>query len=545
MKVMTFTGKIRIYLVVVALLPPLIVLLAVYFLSERQFEFSDRQLAFNNLQKYQSFELSFQQGLRERVLDIISSPRFQNALILIKKGRAAQASIGSGLPGLNFLEILDGDSRVLASSHRPGLVGEIIRVGPGLPAHGEMLRLETVEYDVAGRHAAFTYLVPVDTNLSVHCGRYIDSDLTGLLSILTSAAVKVRFEDDSSDAYINMEKNRLYDISGSYHALLAGGGASGFFLVADFVAGQSQPLFSSLLLITSVVGVTSVLIALALGFYITGRAKREIDNLRNASARIANGDFDTPVMAYDEGEFSELADSLTDTMIKLRALRKMLATSEKIAAWQTMGRKIAHEIKNPLTPIAISAADLHRSFLENRPEFQSILTETTTTIQTEVHRLTALLDQFVSFARMAPPRMSAVTTESFFDDIQALYRHEIEEGRLIITNNSTSRSLHIDPEQMKQVLVNLVKNGFEAAPETNVSIVVNDDPGGTWLVVEDNGPGFTEEQLKHSFEPYLSTKRTGSGLGLVICQRIVYDHGGTITLYNRPEGGAGIRIIIP
>ncbi|MDH4157232.1 MAG: ATP-binding protein [candidate division Zixibacteria bacterium] len=542
---MTFTGKIRVYLVTVALLPPLIVLLAVYFLSERQLEFSDRQLAFDSLEKYRRFEHSFRLGLRDQVLEIISTHRFQEALILIRKGRAAQVSVGSGLSGLDFLEILDADSRVLTSSHRPGLIGEIIRIGPGLPAPGEMLRLETLEYDVAGRHAAFTCIVPMDTSLSVYCGSYIDHDLTSLLSILTSATVDVQFEDDLSDTYTGMDKNQLYEVSGGYRALLAGGSADGFYLVADFVAGQSQPLFSSLLLITSVVGVSSVLIALALGFFITGRAKREIDNLRNASARIADGDFNTPVMAYEEGEFSELADSLTDTMIKLRALRKMLATSEKIAAWQTVGRKIAHEIKNPLTPIAISAADLHRSFLENRPEFQAILTETTTTIQTEVRRLTALLDQFVSFARMAPPRMSAVNTEKFFNDLQALYRHEIEKGRLKLSHSSTVRSLQIDPEQIKQVLVNLVKNSFETAPETIVSIAIGDDPAGIRLVVEDNGPGFTEEQLKQSFEPYFSTKKTGSGLGLVICQRIVFDHGGTITLYNRPEGGAGVRIIIP
>ena len=84
---MTFTGKIRVYLVIVALLPPLLVFLAVYFLSERQFESSDRQLAFDNLAKYRRFELSFQQGLRQRVLDIVSNSRFQNALILIRKGR--------------------------------------------------------------------------------------------------------------------------------------------------------------------------------------------------------------------------------------------------------------------------------------------------------------------------------------------------------------------------------------------------------------------------------------------------------------------------
>jgi nitrogen fixation/metabolism regulation signal transduction histidine kinase len=250
-------------------------------------------------------------------------------------------------------------------------------------------------------------------------------------------------------------------------------------------------------------------------------------------------------MAYEEGEFSQLADSISEMMVRLKALQRKLGTTEKIAAWQAMGRKIAHEVKNPLTPIAISIDDLRRSHAEQQPDFDRILLNTTATIKTEVTRLNEMLDQFVRFARMKPPVMGTVKLDQILDRVRTLYNSHLENGRLEIINDIRRRTLTVDPDQIQQLLINLIKNSLETGPDTSVKVKLTDRSEGIIIRIEDSGPGFSKDGLAANFQPYLSTKKNGSGLGLVICQRIVFDHGGNIEIYNRESGGAGILIELP
>ena len=103
----------------------------------------------------------------------------------------------------------------------------------------------------------------------------------------------------------------------------------------------------------------------------------------------------------------------------------------------------------------------------------------------------------------------------------------------------------LDEEQIKQLFINLIKNSLEAGDDTMIWLTISDTADSVVITVEDDGPGFSEDQLQAGFQPYLSTKKDGSGLGLVICQRIVVDHGGSIELYNRSEGGAGVKVLLP
>ena len=156
-----------------------------------------------------------------------------------------------------------------------------------------------------------------------------------------------------------------------------------------------------------------------------------------------------------------------------------------------------------------------------------------------------LLEEFVSFARMSTPQVRVVVAGTFFDDITALYQQKIDTGRLNLVNHSSRDKFRLDPEAFQQVLVNLVKNGFESSDEATVTVTIHDEDDELEITVEDTGPGFTDQKLQSSFEPYVTSKEGGSGLGLVICHRIVHDHGGTMELFNRPEGGGGVRIRLP
>jgi len=542
---MSLAGRIRIYLVAVAVLPPLVVMAVIYFHSARQAEVAGRQQAYDSLQKYLTFIDALKSDIENRTDSLHYSGEFENALRLIKTGRADRARLDPRPHGLSFMEILDSDYTVLATYHRPGLLAQKINNVPQNKETATSYPLETMEYDIQGGHPAFTYIVPVDKNLFLYTGRYIDDRLRRQLAELLDAEITLSFDSLEESALAGMERGTLYDNEDRYQAVLVGGGDRGFYILATFNITGNRPLLVSLIKLTGLVAFFSVLIAVALGFYITGKAKREIDNLVAATSRVASGDFNTPVMAYEEGEFAQLADSFTEMTVRLKALKKELATVEKIAAWETIGRKIAHEIKNPLTPISISTDDLRRSYYEKLPDFEKTLEETTATIKSEVTHLTRLLNEFVSFARMKTPTIGDIPAASFLEGIRNLYKHEILNGRLNITDNTNRKKFKLDPEAVKQALINLIKNGFEASDDSAVTVVFSNTEKNLIITIEDTGPGFSEAKLSDSFEPFASTKADGSGLGLVICHRLVHDHGGTMELYNRKQGGAGVKITLP
>jgi nitrogen fixation/metabolism regulation signal transduction histidine kinase len=282
-----------------------------------------------------------------------------------------------------------------------------------------------------------------------------------------------------------------------------------------------------------------------LGICVSSRARREFDNLIDAFARVSGGDLSTAVMSYTEGEFAHLADSFSEMTQKLKRSQTQLATAERIAAWQAMARKIAHEIKNPLTPIGISADDLRRSYQENLPGFADTLDRNTRTIRSEVNRLTRLLDEFVSFARMRPPDVRNVDVADALNRVKTLYAEAVTTERLKIDTKTRRRLIRIDDEMLQQLLVNLIKNGLEASSGGTVTVTLEDDANDLVLSVSDNGPGFADKILANQFQPYLSTKKEGSGLGLVICQRIAHDHGGQIELANNKNGGAKVTVSLP
>ena len=542
---MTFTSRIRLFLLLVAILPSLAIIIGIYLYVEKQIELSDRQLAHQSLERFITFNDTFISEIKTDIEALLKTDYVSHAIALIQSNRAKQVKLTNSMVRLDFLEILDSNYIVQASYHRPGMLGAVL---PGIRRFSnskpEQLHM-TVEYDINGPHAAYAYLIPVNNTLYIYTGRYLDNRFINFAQLLLGADVKTIFNDSNNMVFSRMQPQHLYQTENHLQAVLTGSKKGGFFIVADFPGGIGQPVFQSLLFITILVATASVLLALVLGFYITGKAKREIDNLIDATTRVASGDFSSPVMAYEEGEFAQLADSFTDMTFKLKSVQQQLTTSEKIAAWQVMGRKIAHEIKNPLTPIAISADDLRRSYQEQTPDFNRVLDETTRTIKSEVMRLTRLLDQFVSFARMSPPKISSVSLSTLLKDIITLYHREYEQNRLSIQNHADKDVIQADADMIKQVLVNLIKNSFETGTDIIVTITCTRQHDKLTITIEDNGPGFPAQVLKTSPQPYVSTKKNGSGLGLVICQRIVHDHGGTMQLYNCPEGGAGVKIVLP
>ncbi len=545
---MSFAAKIRLYLIAVAVLPPLAVMGVIYFHSAQRAEELDRENANREVQKYLLFRQSYREELKGTVAAVAAQSSFARALVMLKSGKAGQIDLSNDSAWLDFLELVDSSGIILASAHRPALIGDSLKLPPETGFKDSPQVLERLELDRTGSHAALAVLAPLGNAVYVYAGNYYDTSYLTAARTSSSADLNIRLYDQNRHAdYFNsqMDLGVLYLLDDQYQALVGGGVGTGFYMTASLRSGTQWPVFRSLIVVTGLVAAASVLLALGIGFYVSHRTKKEFDNLLAATARVASGDLSTPVVAYEEKEFAHLAESFSDMIVKLRNAQANLAVSQKIAAWQVMGRKVAHEVKNPLTPITICADDLRRSYIEKLPEFDKTLERNTAVIKSEVQRVTKLLDQFVAFARMAPPMRQVASIGEVFSEIEALYGVETANGRLVVVNECGDRRFQLDPEQVKQLLVNLIKNGLESGDKATVNVSAKEEENQLILTVVDNGLGFAPEKLARGFEPYMSSKKDGSGLGLVICQRIVVDHGGSIELYNRPEGGAGVRVMLP
>jgi two-component system, NtrC family, nitrogen regulation sensor histidine kinase NtrY len=225
-----------------------------------------------------------------------------------------------------------------------------------------------------------------------------------------------------------------------------------------------------------------------------------------------------------------------------------LIRSQKVAAWREVARRLAHEIKNPLTPIQLSAERLRRHFGAAAPATQALVAECTSTIVAEVDSLKGLVDEFSQFARMPAPRAVPTDLHVLLDDTLTLYNGLFSHLRIDPRYDPALPLVRVDPDQIKRVLVNLIDNAIEATSRSGtITIETQHDPSNNLarLVLADNGPGIPPADRDKLFMPYYSTKKRGSGLGLAIVRRIVAEHGGTIEVGENTPTGARFTIELP
>jgi signal transduction histidine kinase len=211
-----------------------------------------------------------------------------------------------------------------------------------------------------------------------------------------------------------------------------------------------------------------------------------------------------------------------------------------------VARRLAHEIKNPLTPIAMSVETLRDALARERPDFREIFEEGTRAISDEVRRLKRIVDEFSRFARLPAPERAPVAPGDLVAAALALFpapppgvtiSREVEPGLPPVL---------ADRDQALQILLNLVQNALDAlAGGGALRVRVSRAAGGVAFTVSDGGPGIDPGDLPRVFEPYFTTKEGGTGLGLAIAHRIAEEHGGTLTAASRPGEGAEFRLVLP
>jgi nitrogen fixation/metabolism regulation signal transduction histidine kinase len=251
-----------------------------------------------------------------------------------------------------------------------------------------------------------------------------------------------------------------------------------------------------------------------------------------------------PVRTRDE--VGELASTFNAMTRDLAGARDELVRAERVAAWREIAQRIAHEIKNPLTPIQMAIETLQRAHKKGAPQFDVLFAESASTILDEVGRLKRIVAEFSSFARMPAPTLAPVDVSEITDAALALYKGgetalELELGR------GLPRAL-ADKEQLTQVVINLVENARDAvAGRGRIRVVTRADAdrGRIELEITDEGPGLSDEARAKLFTPYFTTKPRGTGLGLAIVHRIVTDHGGEIRVGGAPGQGAVFTVALP
>jgi len=220
---------------------------------------------------------------------------------------------------------------------------------------------------------------------------------------------------------------------------------------------------------------------------------------------------------------------------------------QRMAAWREVARRIAHEVKNPLTPIQLSAQRLRKRYLEKLADEGEVFDQCTTTIIKQVDELKHLVDEFSTFARMPMVKKTLNHLGVMVSEVLILYQEGHKDITFVVVDHGLP-AFYFDVEQMKRVLVNLLDNAvavLDAHGRVEVEISGQSEEGLVLMEVRDNGPGVSDADKLKLFEPYFSTKKTGSGLGLAIASTVVADHGGYIRVKDNLPRGARFIIELP
>jgi two-component system nitrogen regulation sensor histidine kinase NtrY len=301
--------------------------------------------------------------------------------------------------------------------------------------------------------------------------------------------------------------------------------------------------------------VVTLLLFLSTAIAITfaSRLTRPIVNLINASDSISKGALDVkvPDLETDE-EFKQLNKNFNLIIERLKEQQDKLLTTERYEAWETVARKLAHEIKNPLTPIQLSIDSLREKYkhklTEDSQEFEKYLE----TINRQIKDIEKLVNEFSNFARMPRPILKKINIVELINKTLDFVKmtsnnsiHLIKKNKIVFING--------DEDQLNRVFINLIKNSEEAILEMvekdpnfkgNIDIDINSNNDYIIIVLTDNGPGITN--AKKAMTPYYTTKKTGTGLGLPIVTKIINEHSGFLSIKNKSEGtGTIIQILLP
>ena len=322
------------------------------------------------------------------------------------------------------------------------------------------------------------------------------------------------------------------------------------------VENQSLGIRISFALIYITLVTLLLFLSITIAIRFSSRFFISINNLITASAQIGEGKLDTKVPEVKADKEMELLNKNFNLMIdKLKYQQEKLLTSERHEAWENVARKLAHEIKNPLTPIQLTIDNLSSKYLEkveesNKEKYQQNLQ----TIQKQIKQIENLVNEFSDFARMPKPLIKENNLYEVINENIILLSKIDSNIKIKLINHLHNNFLaNFDYEQFNRLFFNLIKNSIESIQEKaekdnkidkNIDIEIRERRDYIIINILDTGIGFKDKKTKDLIKPYFTTKQKGTGLGLSIVDKIISDHNGSINFLNQ-NNGAKIQIIIP
>ncbi len=279
-----------------------------------------------------------------------------------------------------------------------------------------------------------------------------------------------------------------------------------------------------------------------------------IVNLIGASEKISKGDLSAKVPYIEtDKEFKKLNENFNSMIDKLKKQQDKLLASERHAAWESVARKLAHEIKNPLTPIQLSIDRIREKYLNKSKEENNHLSNYLDTITKQIKDIEHLVNEFSDFARMPKPIMKKINLNKVI--FRSMNLLKLSEKNITFNLNEKNKNLFMkgDEEQINRTFINLIKNSIESIGEKKtknpgfkgkIDLDIKADSDYIYVEIKDNGIGFDEVNKAKMLTPYYTTKKKGTGLGLSIVTKIINDHNSTI-MFNSIPNGAKVEIIIP
>ena len=304
------------------------------------------------------------------------------------------------------------------------------------------------------------------------------------------------------------------------------------------------------LLVVSLLLFLSIIISINFASRLTS----PIVNLIGASEKISSGDLNAKVPLIEAtDEFQKLNENFNSMIDKLKIQQDKLLVTERHAAWESVARKLAHEIKNPLTPIQLSIDRIREKYLNKIEDVDNHFSSYLNTITKQIKDIEHLVYEFSDFARMPKPDLKKINLINVVS--RSIKLHELSESgiKFTLSKEKSTHYINADEEQFNRAFINLIKNSIESINEKKsknvdfkgkINVDIREDSDYIYVTITDNGVGFDQINKVKMITPYYTTKKKGTGLGLAIVTKIISDHNSTI-LFNSIKYGAKVEIIIP
>ena len=296
------------------------------------------------------------------------------------------------------------------------------------------------------------------------------------------------------------------------------------------------------IIITLVLILIASIISINLSTYIS----KPLTSLFDISSEIEKGNYNVLLKENNlDSDFSKLYSTFNSMIKRIKDDQIKKELEGRYEAWELIAKKLAHEIKNPLTPIQLSLDRISSKFKNQIVDDKSLFEDHINTINLQITEITKLLNSFSDFARMPDPVFTETNIIDLINKAALPYKTNYTSIALVINSNLTNEVIKCDNSQIFRLFTNLIKNSVESINEKKenngrIDIFLQENQNSIDFLFQDNGIGFQKDQLSNISEPYFTTKKNGSGLGLSIVSKIIFEHKGNINFYNN-ENGANIH----